>query len=59
MRMDIMLILFFVTFLLVELRYFSGIFFNKVNGQGMSCGRNSSYSFIRFLRNFTGVLVMV
>ena len=29
-----------------ELSHFSGIIYNKVNGQGIPCGRNSSYSFI-------------
>ena len=40
---------FFVTFLQVELSYFSGIIYNKVNGQGLPCGHNSSYSFILIL----------
>ena len=39
----------FVTFLQVELSRFPGIIFNKVNGQGILCGRNFSYSFIRIL----------
>ena len=33
--MGIILRLFFVTFSQVELSYFSGIFYNKVNGQGI------------------------
>ena len=39
----------FVTFLHVELSRFRGIIFKKVNGQGIPCGRNFSYSFIRIL----------
>ena len=33
----------FVTFLQVELSHFSVIIYSNVNGQGMPCGRNSSY----------------
>ena len=33
----------------VELSHFSGIINNKVNGQGIPCERNSSYSFIPIL----------
>ena len=33
----------------VELSQFSGITYNKVNGQGIPFGRNSSYSFIPIL----------
>ena len=36
-------------FLQVELSHFSGISYNKVNGQGIPCGHNSSYSFILIL----------
>ena len=36
-------------FLQVELSDFSGIIYNNVNGQGIPCGRNSSYSFIPIL----------
>ena len=32
-------------FLKVELSHFSGIIYNDVNGQGIPCGRNSTYSF--------------
>ena len=32
----------------MNLAIFSGIFYNKVNGQGIPCGRNS-YSFIAIL----------
>ena len=42
----IILRLFFVTFSQFELSHFSGIFYNKVNGQGIPCGCNSSYSFL-------------
>ena len=45
-RLDIIIRLFFVTFLQVELSHFSGIIYNIVNGQGIPCGRNTSYSFI-------------
>ena len=41
--------IFFVTFLQVELSHFSGIIYNNVNGQGIPCGRNSSYSYIPIL----------
>ena len=44
--LDISLRLFFVTFSQVELSHFSGIIDNNVNGQGIPCGHNSSYSFI-------------
>ena len=47
--LDIILRLIIVTFLSVELSYLSGIIFNKVYGQGIPCGRNSSYSFIPIL----------
>ena len=43
------IIIFFFTFSQVELTIFSGNFYNKVNGQGIPCGRNSSYSFIPIL----------
>ena len=33
----------------VELSHFWGIIYNKVNGQGIPCRRNSSYSFILIL----------
>ena len=33
----------------VKLSHFSGIIYNNVNGQGIPCGRNSSYSFIPIL----------
>ena len=46
--MGIILRLYFVTFSQVELSHFSGIFYNKVNGQGIPCGRNS-YSFMWIL----------
>ena len=36
-------------FLQVELRHFSGINYNNVNGQGIPCGRNSFYSLIPIL----------
>ena len=36
-------------FLQVELSYFSGIIYNNVNGQGIPCGHNSSYSFMSIL----------
>ena len=39
----------FVTFLQVELSHISSIIYNKVNGQGIPCGRNSSYNFIPIL----------
>ena len=39
----------FVIFLQVELSHISSIIYNKVNGQGIPCGRNSSYSFIPIL----------
>ena len=39
----------FVTFLQAELSHFSCIIYNKVNGQGIPCGCNSSYSFILIL----------
>ena len=41
--------IFLLLFLQVELSHFSGIIYNKVNGQGIPCGRNSSYSFIPIL----------
>ena len=47
--LDISLRLFFVTFSQVELSHFSGIIDNNVNGQGIPCGHNSSYSFIPIL----------
>ena len=40
---------FLLLFSQVELSHFSGIIYNKVNGQGIPCGRNSSYSFIPIL----------
>ena len=40
---------FLLLFLQVELSHFSGIIYNKVNGQGIPCWRNSSYSFIPIL----------
>ena len=49
----------FVTFLQVELSHISSIIYNRVNGQGIPSGLNSSYSFIPIFENFTGVLVMV
>ena len=33
----------------VEASHFGGIFYNKVNGQGIPCGRNFSCSFIPIL----------
>ena len=36
----------FVTFFASWTKPFSGIIYNKVNGQGIPCGRNVSYSFI-------------
>ena len=39
----------FVTYLQVELSHSSSILYNKVNGQGIPCGRNSSCSFIPIL----------
>ena len=39
----------FVTFSKVELSFFSDNFYNKVNGQKIPCGGNSSYSFIPIL----------
>ena len=39
----------FVTFWLVEPSHFSGIIYNNVNGQGIPCGRNVSYSFVPIL----------
>ena len=39
-------IIFFLLFSQVELSHFWGIIYNKVNGQGIPCGRNSSYSII-------------
>ena len=36
----------FVNFFTNELSHFSGIFYNKVNGQEITCGRNSSYRFL-------------
>ena len=48
--LDIILRLFLSFFFLqVELSHFSGIIYKKVNGQGIPCGRNSSYSFIPIL----------
>ena len=47
--LDTILRLLFGTFSKVKLSHFSGIIYNKVNGQGISCGRNSSYSFIPIL----------
>ena len=38
-------------FLQVEL-HISSIIYNKVNGQGIPCGHNSSYSFIPILSKF-------
>ena len=46
-HLDIILRFFLSLFSQVELSNFSGIFYN--NGQGMPCGRNSSYSFIPIL----------
>ena len=40
---------YFATFLQVELSHISRTIYNKVNGQGIPCGRNSSYSFIPIL----------
>ena len=39
----------FVNLSQVGLIYFSSIFYNKVNGQGIPCGRNSSYRFLPIL----------
>ena len=39
----------FVTFSQVELSHISSIIYNNVNGQGIPCGRNSSYNFIPIL----------
>ena len=47
--LDIFVRLFFLLFLQVELCHFSGIIYNKVNGQGIPCGRNFSRSFIQIL----------
>ena len=47
--LDINLRLFLSLFSQVELSHFSGIIYNKVDGHGIPCGRNSSYSFIRVL----------
>ena len=55
---DIILRLFLLLFSQVELSHFLGIIYNKVNGQGIPCGRNSSYILYRLFWNFTGVLVM-
>ena len=41
--------IFLLFFCKLNLAIFSGIIFNKVNGQGIPCGRNSSYSFIPIL----------
>ena len=57
--LDIILRLVFVTFSQVELIHISSITYNKGNGQGIPCGRNSSYSFYRFFQTFTGVSVIV
>ena len=42
-------IIFCYLFLQVELGHFSGIIYNKVNGQGIPCGCNASYSLIPIL----------
>ena len=47
--LDIILRLFFSLFSQVELSHFSGIIYNNVNGQGIPCWLNSSYSFILIL----------
>ena len=47
--LDIILRLSLSLFSQVDLSHFSGIIYNKVNGQGLPCGRNSSYSFIPIL----------
>ena len=47
--LHVVLRLLFFFFLQVELSHFSGIIYNNVNGQGIPCGRNSSYSFIPIL----------
>ena len=49
MVLNIILRLFLLLFSQVELSHFSGIIYNNVNGQGIPCGRNSSYSFIPIL----------
>ena len=48
--LGIILRLYFVNFTQVKLSHFSGIFYNKVSGQGIPCGRYSSYSFNQFFR---------
>ena len=40
---------FLLLFSQVELSHFSGIIYNKVNGQGIPCGLNFSYNFIPIL----------
>ena len=52
-------IIFCYLFLQVELSRISSIIYIKVTGQGILCERNSSYSFLHILLNFTGVLAMV
>ena len=47
--LDIILRLFLLRFSQVELSHFSGIIYNNVNGQGIPCGRDSSYSFLPIL----------
>ena len=47
--LDTTIRLFLSLFLQVELSHISSIIYNKVNGQGIPCGRNSSYSFIPIL----------
>ena len=39
----------YVTFLQVEPNHISSIIYNKVNGQGIPCGRNASYNFMLIL----------
>ena len=33
----------------VELSHFPGLIYNNMNGQGLPCGRNSSYNFMLIL----------
>ena len=47
--LDIILRLFLSLFSQVELSHILSIIYNKLNGQGIPCGRNSSYSFILIL----------
>ena len=51
--------LFCYLFSQVELSHISSIIYNKVNGQEILCGATFPAVLYPFLRNFTGVLVMV